>query len=317
MKKHERHFYVIGGANIDILGKSSNLLRPQDSNPGKVSISFGGVGRNIAENLARWGFKVSLLTVFGDDLLGKQCAENCQHYGIDLSSSLFVKDTSSSAYIAIANQDGEMALGIADMTVLDHLHMEHVLAFLSRVHVDDILIIDTNINESLLKVIVDHAPCAIVCDPISTAKAQKIRVHLSRLTIFKPNRIEAEIFCGFAISDDESLMKALQYYRNQGIKDVIISLGSQGGAVCSQAGIYRYRNPDYPIVSTTGAGDSFIAAYAAYYQRGSLVALQYAMAAAMLACLSEDTIAKNSTKEKLDECVQSIQWDIKEYIYEN
>jgi pseudouridine kinase len=51
MKKAKRTFHLIGGANIDILGKSFESLRPSDSNPGKVSISFGGVARNIAQTL--------------------------------------------------------------------------------------------------------------------------------------------------------------------------------------------------------------------------------------------------------------------------
>ena len=41
---------VIGGANIDILGISSHHLISKDSNPGKIHVTFGGVGRNIAEN---------------------------------------------------------------------------------------------------------------------------------------------------------------------------------------------------------------------------------------------------------------------------
>ena len=43
--------YVIGGANIDIQGYSHKPLMFQDSNVGSVSYSYGGVARNIAENL--------------------------------------------------------------------------------------------------------------------------------------------------------------------------------------------------------------------------------------------------------------------------
>ena len=42
---------IIGGVNIDIGGISKAPLVPYDSNPGKVMISLGGVGRNIAHNL--------------------------------------------------------------------------------------------------------------------------------------------------------------------------------------------------------------------------------------------------------------------------
>ena len=38
---------VVGGVNVDIGGQPSNTLVPQDSNPGTVGMSLGGVGRNI------------------------------------------------------------------------------------------------------------------------------------------------------------------------------------------------------------------------------------------------------------------------------
>ncbi len=44
---------VIGGINIDIEGRPYDVLRREDSNPGRISLSYGGVGRNITENVAR------------------------------------------------------------------------------------------------------------------------------------------------------------------------------------------------------------------------------------------------------------------------
>ena len=49
---------VIGGVNIDIGGHSFQPLIPADSNPGKISVSLGGVGRNIAHNLSLLGTDV-------------------------------------------------------------------------------------------------------------------------------------------------------------------------------------------------------------------------------------------------------------------
>lgn len=43
-----------------------------DSIPGKVKMSFGGVSRNIAENLSRIGINTKLISVLGDDELGRE-----------------------------------------------------------------------------------------------------------------------------------------------------------------------------------------------------------------------------------------------------
>lgn len=58
---------VVGGLNRDIGGIPYRPLIARDSNPGKVSISIGGVGRNIAHNMSLLDIKVSFLTALGDD----------------------------------------------------------------------------------------------------------------------------------------------------------------------------------------------------------------------------------------------------------
>ncbi len=290
MKKTSRTFHLIGGANIDILGKSFDSLRPSDSNPGKVSVSFGGVARNIAQNLTNIECSVRLLTVFGDDVLGRQCAKDCVDRKIDILHSMFLKNSGSSTYLAIANNDGDMSVAIADMDILKNLTKEAVTPFLESINENDVLVVDTNLEFDMIEFITSNTSCILACDPISTTKTNKIIPFLDRLTVFKPNRLEAEVCCGFPITDDESLMKALGYLRRIGIRDVIITLGVRGGAIACDEGTFRYYHKDIEVVSATGAGDAFLGAYVAYLSLGSLVALKYGVAAAIATCLCETTV---------------------------
>ena len=57
----------VGGANIDIQGFSNAAINMRDSNPGTVRLCPGGVGRNIAENLAWLGANVRMVTAVGED----------------------------------------------------------------------------------------------------------------------------------------------------------------------------------------------------------------------------------------------------------
>ena len=82
---------VVGGVNMDIGGRSSGPLVPRDSNPGRVRMSLGGVGRNIAHNLALLGAEVHLLTAFGDDVQAQRVAASCGELGIDISHALQVR----------------------------------------------------------------------------------------------------------------------------------------------------------------------------------------------------------------------------------
>jgi pseudouridine kinase len=303
MKQPQRTFHLIGGANIDILGKSFETLRPSDSNPGKVSVSFGGVARNIAQNLTNIKSHVRLLTVFGDDMLGRQCAKDCTDRGMDISYSLFLENASSSTYLAIANKDGDMSVAIADMNILHNLTKAAVTPFLLSINGDDVLVVDTNLEYEMIEYITSNTACLLACDPISTTKTKKIIPFLHRLTVFKPNRLEAEVCCGFPITDDESLMKALKYLRKTGIRDVIITLGVRGGAIACDEGVFRYTHKDIPVISATGAGDAFLAAYIAYLHFGSLVALKYGVASAIATCFSEATVDDRINHEYLEKII--------------
>ena len=69
---------IVGGINIDIEGSPYAALRPADSNPGKVGISYGGVGRNIVENIARLGGNVGMVSLTGEDAMGIDARKNLE-----------------------------------------------------------------------------------------------------------------------------------------------------------------------------------------------------------------------------------------------
>ena len=70
---------VIGGMNFDVVGISEKTLMMRDSNIGKIRFSAGGVGRNIAEQLARQGAETTLFTCVSDDFAG-QMLKNGEKY---------------------------------------------------------------------------------------------------------------------------------------------------------------------------------------------------------------------------------------------
>ena len=108
---------VVGGVNMDIGGVSAGPLVPADSNPGAVRMSLGGVGRNIAHNMALLGVDTRLLTAFGDDAHAQRIAASCGELGIDISRALQVPGERTSTYLFIAGERGEMALALSDMEI--------------------------------------------------------------------------------------------------------------------------------------------------------------------------------------------------------
>ncbi|ELI6442400.1 winged helix-turn-helix transcriptional regulator, partial [Aeromonas salmonicida subsp. salmonicida] len=112
---------VIGGANMDICGCSHDNLRIGDSNPGRVRTSAGGVGRNIAENLARLGTDTRLLTAVGNDQYGHHLLEVSQRAGVDVRQVLVLEGQATSCYLSLHDGSGEMSCAVNDMAIIDQL----------------------------------------------------------------------------------------------------------------------------------------------------------------------------------------------------
>ena len=110
---------VIGGANVDITATSAQAFRVGDSNPGKVHVSWGGVGRNIAHNLVLLGDEVELLTIFGGGVFGPVIEKACREIGIGTGHCDIADEHTHSFFVSVNNADGELVGGIADMDAVE------------------------------------------------------------------------------------------------------------------------------------------------------------------------------------------------------
>ena len=208
---------VVGGVNMDIGGRSFAPLVAKDSNPGKVRMSLGGVGRNIAHNMSLLGVDVRFLTAFGDDLYAQRIAASCGELGIDISHALTVAGGTTPTYLFLNDSDGDMALAISDMEICDRITPSYLAANLSLLNNAQLVVTDTNIPAESLRYLAEHCTVPIFADPVSTAKAVKLKPILGKLHTLKPNRIEAELLSGVKITDEESLRLAAQTLLDTGL----------------------------------------------------------------------------------------------------
>ncbi len=283
---------VVGGVNMDIGGRSYAPLVAADSNPGKVRMSLGGVGRNIAHNLALLGVDVRLLTAFGDDLYAQKIAASCAELGIDISQALTVPGAATSTYLFLAGPDGDMALAVSDMDIYDHVTPAYLQARKGLLDNAQVVVVDTNIPAESIRWLCENVKAPIFADPVSTAKAEKLRPVLGRLHTLKPNRMEAELLSGVRITDDASLEKAAKALLGTGLRRVFISLGGDGVYAADHTGALRQSCLKAKMVNATGAGDAFMAALAWAYLEGTDLphTARLAQAAAAIAVEGAETI---------------------------
>lgn len=293
---------VVGGMNMDIGGRPYKKLVAKDSNPGAVRMSPGGVGRNIAHNMSLLGLDVRLLTAFGDDVYAQKLAAVCGELGIDISQSPVIPGGHTSTYLFVNDESGDMQLAVSDMDIYDHLTPQALQSRRQLLDGSQVVVLDTNLPAETVAWVAENCRAPIFADPVSTAKAEKLRPVLGRLHTLKPNRIEAELLSGVAISDDASLRRAADALLETGLHRVFISLGADGVFAADRSGqVLHLPAPEGNIVSTTGCGDSFMAALAWAYLQGSDLerSARAGLAASTITMASADTINPAMSEEAL------------------
>ena len=299
---------VVGGVNVDIGGRAYGPLAARESNPGTVRLSLGGVGRNVAHNLALLGVNTRLLTVLGEDEHARRIEASCAELGIDLRRSLRVPGEATSTYLYVAGPDGDMAAAVSDMEIYRHLTPEALAGRRQWLAGAQALIVDTNIPAQSVEWLCAHAAAPVFADPVSAAKAEKLRPVLGRLHTLKPNRQEAELLSGVRITDEESLRRAADALLETGLKRVFITLGAEG-VLAAEGGLrVRLPAPSGARVNATGCGDAFLAALVAAHLEGAglMQAAMAGLAAAAIAMASPETVNPDMSAQALRKKTEEI-----------
>lgn len=251
---------VIGAANVDITASPIGRYVPCDSNPSRVEIAFGGVGRNIAHNLCLMGEQVRLFTVFGDDSIALSLRDDCRRVGMTVDPILEVAGARSNYFICVNDHNGEMQAGAADMELMSHLTTEMVETYIDSINASDAVVTDCNLSEDVLRYLAERCAVPLYVDATSAAKAMKIKAMLdvsrSMPIIVKVNQLEAVALSGIK-GDVEAMAR---WFVEKGVTRIYITMGARG--VYCHDGSQSHAEPSQAVtvVNATGAGDAFMAA---------------------------------------------------------
>ena len=269
-----------------------------------MTVSPGGVGRNIAENLARLGVPTRLLSVVGDDVYGKLILEEARRAGLSAEDTLVLPGASSSVYLCILDETNDMAVAVNDMAICERMTADFIDSRRNVIENAALCILDTNFPAEVLEHLLGtFTDTTFFLDPVSAAKAVRVRELIGRFHTVKPNRLEAEVLSGIPIHSDEDLPKAAAILHQKGVRQVFITLGRDGVFCSTTGGTERIAAPSVTIASATGAGDAFTAGLALGWLRGldAVQSARLASAAAAIALSSTATINPAMSPEALYE----------------
>lgn len=262
----------VGAANLDRKLRSLAPLALHTSNPASQGESFGGVARNIAENLARLGTAVALLTAIGNDTSGAALLAHAESLGIDTHGALRLPDAASGTYTAVLDADGEMVVALADMALYDRITPSFVAARQAQLASSALVVADLNLPLDTVEAIVGEArrnEVALVLVAVSEPKMARLPANLAgvRLLILNAGELAARV--GRTLDDDAALQAAMRDVQAQGARDVVVTRGAAGVLLTQPDGsIARLAAPAAEVVDVTGAGDAFAAAVCWSLARG-------------------------------------------------
>lgn len=293
---------IVGGINIDIEGCPYKPLVPEDSNPGKIRLAYGGVGRNIAENAVRAGGNVAMISVVGDDHMGQGAVQQLAQLGADVSGIQTLEGENSSMYLSVLNHEHDMQMAISDMDILHRLTTDHLKAQEELLLNSKVVALDANLDQELLEDAVEMLEgVKLFFDPVSANKAVKAKSCIGKFYAIKPNRIEAEELSGIHIASEEDLSRAAAWFRAQGVEQVYITLNKEGVYYCDGEKEGIIRPGAVNLVSATGAGDSFSAMILLGIAEGLDIDItaRMGMAASSIAMESHSAVNKEISKEEI------------------
>jgi len=286
---------VVGGANTDVVGTPDAALVARDSNPGHVRTSAGGVGRNIAENLARLGVPTKLITAFGRDEAGAELAAACRVAGVDVAASIVDDIMPSARYLAIVDEAHDLYVAVNDMRVIE---------LVTPAALDDpgraglvaeagVVVADTNLSAATLRWLAAHAPGRLVVDPVSFAKAGRLAGLLPALAAVTPSAAEAGVLLGRSVESTDEARIAAEDLVLAGVGAAFVTCGPGGVAWADASGSGTIPAPRVEIANTNGAGDAFAAgvAYAVLAGVDAEAAAALGSAMSAIALGDEETVS--------------------------
>ncbi|NLR09672.1 MULTISPECIES: PfkB family carbohydrate kinase [Lactobacillaceae] len=251
---------VVGGMNMDIFGMPNQKVIERDSNIGEIGMAVGGVGQNIAQNLAHLEVPTYLVTVYGDDYNGTLLQQSCERNHISLEQAEEVRGSRSSTYMYITDEHGDMLLGVNDMAICDQITPEFLAKKLDFINQADICLIDANISQEAIDWLGANVTVPLFGDTVSVTKAHHFERVLDKMDTLKPNALEASLLSGVEIKDAATAEQAAGVLLDKGVRNVFISLGADGILCANREEMVHVPVFKTDIVNANGAGDCGMAA---------------------------------------------------------
>lgn len=272
--------------NMDMVVKTSHIPQPGETVlGGTFFMNPGGKGANQAIAVARLGGEGAFIGKIGNDVFGKRSSQLFDEEGVDTKGMLLDQDTPSGIALITVDNEGENSIVVAPgaNALLSPKDVE--MAF-SEYSDCKIILVQLEIPMETVEFTVRYAQkkkIEVVLNPAPANEDIKRFFHL--IDIITPNINEAEMLSGIKIDNMATAKRAAEIIHEQGVKNVIITLGKKGAVLLENGLFHHIPAPDVETVDSTAAGDVFNGALTVALSEGKTLtdAISFACDAAAIA----------------------------------
>ena len=259
---------VIGAVFVDIKGYPEDVYIPAGRNVGRVEQVHGGVGRNVAEDIANVELRPTFVSLVDDSGIGADVIHKLKSHKVNTDYIRSVRD-GMGTWLAVFENDGDVVASISKrpdlMPIADILdeHGDEIFQNADSVVVE--IDMDKEIIKRVFKLAQKHQK-RVYAVVANMSIAQERRDFLQSTDCFVCNQQEA----GILFADDYSEMDAAeleaviaQKVQRAKIPSMIVTMGGKGAVYASVDGTSGFCPArKVNVKDTTGAGDAFCAGVA-------------------------------------------------------
>jgi ribokinase len=275
---------VFGSINLDLITRVERIPGPGETTlGGDYATSPGGKGANQALAACRAGAKVAMVGAVGKDPFAAEALALLKADGVDLSATAEVAAPTGAAFIAVDSR-GENAIVVASGA--NRLAKAAQLEKLT-IGSGDILVLQretppAEVEAAALYARTQGARVILNLAPAG-APTEKLLAALDALILNEHEALTLADALQIAAREPEEVAAHLD--RARGLA-MIVTLGPAGAVAYAKGVRYAAPAPPVAVVDTTGAGDTFVGAFAAALDRGLSfeAAMNRGLVAGSLAC---------------------------------